>query len=72
MGSFVVANSGSVGLPYDGDPRASYLLISQGKVSIRRVEYDVESEVKELRASGYPHTDWLAAMHRTAKYVPPF
>jgi hypothetical protein len=35
------------------------------------VEYDVESEVKELLASGHPHADWLAAMRRTARYVPP-
>lgn len=34
---FVVANAGSVGLPYDGDPRASYVLVDDGKAEIRRV-----------------------------------
>jgi predicted phosphodiesterase len=68
---FTVANSGSVGMPYDGDPRASYLLIEEGKVVIRRVEYDVERECRELIASGYPHAAWLAEIRRTGAYVPP-
>ena len=33
-----VCNTGSVGSPYDGDPRASYLLIDEGKPAIRRVD----------------------------------
>lgn len=37
VNGFVVANAGSVGLPYDGDPRASYLLVDDGKPEIRRV-----------------------------------
>src|SRR5918996_504138 len=37
---FTVANSGSVGQPWDGDARASYLLVDDGEGSIRRVEYD--------------------------------
>jgi predicted phosphodiesterase len=47
----VVANSGSVGLPHDGDRRASYLLLDDGEPSIRRVEYDVDRELKALRAA---------------------
>jgi predicted phosphodiesterase len=69
---FVVANSGSVGMPYDGDPRASYLLIEDGNVTIRRVEYDVEAEIQQLHSSGYPRAAWLAEIRRQAKYVPPF
>jgi len=38
MDGLTVANAGSVGLPYDGDPRASYLLVDDGRVVIRRVE----------------------------------
>ncbi len=34
----VVANSGSVGMPFDGDPRASYLLIEDGAPEVRRVD----------------------------------
>lgn len=69
---FTVANSGSVGSPYDGDPRPSYLLIEDGRVAIRRVEYDVERECRELIASGYPHAAWIAEIRRRGAYVPPF
>jgi putative phosphoesterase len=51
-----VANSGSVGLPHDGDRRASYLLLDDLTPSIRRVEYDIDSELKALRNS--PETTW--------------
>src|SRR5262249_28212834 len=44
LSTFVVANSGSVGMPYDGDTRASYLLIDGDRLAIRRVEYDLERE----------------------------
>ena len=47
-------------LSYDGDRRASYLLLDDGTPSIRRVEYDVEREVKALGESGMPHADWVA------------
>jgi putative phosphoesterase len=60
IGSLTVANSGSVGLPYDGDRRASYLLIDDFQVQIRRVEYDLAKEVQALRDSGVPHADWIA------------
>lgn len=39
MAGVTVANAGSVGLPYDGDPRASYLLLDDGRPSIRRVAF---------------------------------
>jgi putative phosphoesterase len=67
----IVANSGSVGLPFDGDPRASYLLIDESGVQVRRVAYDIESEVTGLLRSGYPLATWLAHMLRTAHYIPP-
>ena len=72
VSGFVVASCGSVGSPYDGDPRASYLVIEDGKVTIRRVQYDVEAERKSLLASGYPHAAWIAEIRRQAKYVPLF
>src|SRR5438093_1208746 len=43
-----IVNTGSVGLSYDGDPRASYLLLDGSRPEIRRVEYDVDSEIKAL------------------------
>jgi putative phosphoesterase len=62
----VVANSGSVGLPHDGDRRASYLLLDDSEPSIRRVEYDVDRELKALRRSGRPHAEWVARILETA------
>ncbi|HZU26400.1 MAG TPA: metallophosphoesterase family protein [Bryobacteraceae bacterium] len=64
--AMTVANSGSVSLSYDGDPRASYLLLDEGAPVIRRVEYDVVREVEALSASGLPHADWIARILRSA------
>ena len=49
-----VANTGSVSLSYDGDPRASYLLIDNGAMSLRRVEYDIDRETRASGSSGIP------------------
>ena len=57
--NWTIANAGSVGQPYDGDRRASYLLIDSGAPAIRRVEYDVEKELKALNRSGLPHAEWM-------------
>jgi len=56
----LVVNTGSVGLSYDGDSRASYLLLKDGVASIRRVEYDVEKELKALGRCGLPGAEWTA------------
>jgi predicted phosphodiesterase len=55
-----VANDGSVGLPYDGDWRASYLLIEDDCVAVRRVEYELRRELADIRASSFPLAEWLA------------
>ena len=63
--NLTVASSRSVGLPFDGDPRASYLLITESIAVVRRVEYDVEREVRALLASGLPHRNgWPASSAR--------
>jgi hypothetical protein len=66
-----VANTGSVGWPVDGDWRPSYLLIDDGEVSVRRVAYDLEAQIAELRASTYPSRSWLIRVHRRAESVRP-
>ncbi|HEU5415890.1 MAG TPA: metallophosphoesterase family protein [Candidatus Angelobacter sp.] len=71
LSSFTVCNSGSAGMPYDGDPRASYLLLTDGRPEIRRVEYDIEREIKSLLASDYPHKEWLAEVRRRGAYIAP-
>jgi hypothetical protein len=67
VSGMTVANSGSVGLPYDGDPRASYLLIEDGDPAIRRVEYDVEREIETLLDSRLPHAEWVGRMLRSGR-----
>jgi putative phosphoesterase len=71
VGQMTVCNTGSVGAPYDGDPRASYLVIDDGQPAIRRVAYDIEKEVGRLLASDYPYKAWIAEMRRKGSYVPP-
>ena len=66
VGGIEVANSGSVSLSYDGDPRASYLLLDESKPSIRRVEYEVDREIQALANCGLPHADWLARILKSA------
>jgi putative phosphoesterase len=70
LDGFTVANSGSVGNPFDGDPRAAYALIEDGAVQIVRVEYDVEREARLLLGSGYPDAPRIAAMRRSGRFVP--
>jgi putative phosphoesterase len=62
-----VINTGSVGLPHDGDPRASYLILDNNNPTIRRVEYDLDKELKALAASKLPHSDWVAKILSTAR-----
>jgi predicted phosphodiesterase len=62
----IFANGGSVGLPHDGDRRAAYLLIDDGEPAIRRVEYDIEREIRAVVASGLPHADWVIRTIRAA------
>ena len=53
-----IINPGSVGQPRDLDPRASYVIIDDDTVRFFRLEYDVESVVKKIRA--IPELlDWL-------------
>ena len=56
----LLVNTGSVGMPYDGDPQASYLLLEDEEASIRRVPYDVERELQRLAACGLPGAGWTA------------
>ncbi|MCX8051345.1 MAG: metallophosphatase family protein [Chlorobi bacterium] len=68
-----VINTGSVGKPHDGDPRACYVLLSFGEradgtlelsVEIRRTHYDVERAARAIEKSPLP--DAYAQMLRRA------
>jgi len=67
----LVLNSGSVGLPYDGDPRASYLVLDDDQPTIRRVEYDLDRELELLAACGLPGAAWTAKILRASALAMP-
>ena len=64
IGAQLVVNPGSVGQPRDGDPRASYAVIVDGVVTLKRAAYDVERTIADLRALDLPAdiVDRLAAI----------
>lgn len=72
-GSRTFANTGSVSLSHDGDPRASYLMLDYDEqaalqtVAVRRVEYEISREVAALSVSGLPHFEWIARSIASAR-----
>ncbi|UCC93585.1 MAG: metallophosphoesterase family protein [Thermoplasmata archaeon] len=62
----VIINPGSVGLPLDGDARASWTLLDlhRGRVEPRRVEYDVERTIRSLRYLSGAERDTLSNIYR--------
>ena len=56
VGRWRVVNPGSVGAPYDRDPRPAYAILRGGasgwRVEIRRVSYDLEAVDRGFRESG--------------------
>jgi predicted phosphodiesterase len=67
VGDLTVANTGAAGSPFDGDPRASYLLITEGSCATRRVAYDVERAAAEAEGSGHPLREGMAWIYRTGR-----
>lgn len=57
IGGVRVVNAGTAGLPYDGDPRPSYVTMELGdtvSVDIHRVDYAVKRVVAAVREQGNP------------------
>jgi predicted phosphodiesterase len=59
VGGIHFVNTGSVGRPKDGDPRAGYVVLTVGEepapsVEFIRVEYDVAKAAQAIRASELP------------------
>ncbi|MEW6592956.1 MAG: metallophosphoesterase family protein [Candidatus Hadarchaeota archaeon] len=53
----LVVNPGGVGQPRDGDPKASYAVLTieeDVKVEFRRVEYDVAAAAEKITSAGLP------------------
>jgi putative phosphoesterase len=53
-GGVVVLNPGSVGQPRDGDPRAAYAMIVDGRIELKRIRYPVEETIAHVAASRLP------------------
>jgi predicted phosphodiesterase len=57
MGNTLVVNTGSVGLPFDGDTRAAYAQLSYQdhtwQAEITRVRYDLDAATKDYYGSGF-------------------
>jgi putative phosphoesterase len=64
-------NTGSVGLPFDGDPRSSYALIeadaSGWSVTLRRVSYEIEETVRAYEGIGHPFAESVIAAVRSGQ-----
>jgi predicted phosphodiesterase len=44
-----LVNPGSVGMPFDGDPRAAYAVVRDGELEHRRVAYEHEAAAADVR-----------------------
>ena len=57
-----LVNPGSVGMPFDGDPRAAYAVLhDDGTIEHRRVAYDHEASAARVREHG---ADWAEVVAR--------
>ncbi|MCZ8521913.1 MULTISPECIES: metallophosphoesterase family protein [Paenibacillus] len=66
-----VINTGSVGLPFDGLPLASYAMVEIGRggihASIHRVAYDIEEVIRQYEAGEYPNRAMMAGILRSGR-----
>jgi predicted phosphodiesterase len=72
VGDIHFVNTGSVGRPKDGDPRAGYVLLTLSEAGVDvefvRVDYDIEAAARAIIASDLP--DELAEFLRTGGKTP--
>lgn len=54
LDNVTVVNPGSVGQPRDGDPRAAYAIWEDGKIELKRVPYDIDSTIEQIRELDLP------------------
>jgi putative phosphoesterase len=73
VGDKLVINPGSVGQPRDGDARASYAIIENQRVELKRVEYQIEDAVRGIQESNLPEPAkaLLAEVVRTGRMAKP-
>lgn len=81
-GHYLVLNTGAVGSPFNGDPRAQYLVLTledgRWQPQFRRVPYDREAALRAYRDSGYLESGGLSAtifreeLRNARSYLVPF
>jgi putative phosphoesterase len=71
LDGLTVVNSGSVSLSLDGDVRATYAVVEDGRVEHRRIAYDVEPVAAALVETGYPNAAVYGRWLRTGAYPSP-
>ncbi len=71
-GRRLLVNTGSVGLPFDGDRRASYAILTTEsgawRATLRRVDYDLSEVLQASRGIGNPEGDRFAKRLETASF----
>ena len=72
VGNKLVINPGSVGQPRDGDPRASYAIIDDNHVQLKRADYPIEDTVNTVLKSSLPEPakGWLIEVIRKGMLPP--
>jgi putative phosphoesterase len=67
----IVMNIGSVGLPFDGVPKASYAIVEieeeNVRTSIERVHVEIEKVVERYQEVNYPNADMMIQIVRNAR-----
>ena len=73
LGWKIIVNSGSAGYVFDGDPTASWAMVTvdgtEVSAQIRRTEFDILSVANAISARGLPGDVYRAATVRTGKLV---
>jgi predicted phosphodiesterase len=72
VGRKLICNAGSCGYAFDGDPAASWAIVTlaeEPSAELRRTEYDSRPVSDELSARGLPGDVYRAATVRTGRYV---
>jgi diadenosine tetraphosphatase ApaH/serine/threonine PP2A family protein phosphatase len=65
-----LVNPGSAGMPFDGDPRASWAILhDDGRVEHRRVAYDHSAAAEAVRRLGGSWTEVVARRIELAQFV---
>ncbi len=63
FGERLLVNVGSVGQPRDGIAQASYAILEDGRVELKRAAYDVEAAVRRLETLPLPEKSIRQLVH---------